>query len=374
MNPHLVMRDVAADPSLATDRGLAVIDGVAFHAVEVADPVYPLTLFIGVNTGRIARLSTMASDPLLRDVAVDVHYADWTPAPGGLQFPLRVALTVDGEILLEETRGSVEANVALDAADFAFPDGAAPSMSAEDAARGAMSAHYHQEFSGIGLRPVFDGLQTNVVATEVAPGVFHLTGGTHHSMAVEQNDRVVLVEGPLYDARSAALLDWTASQFPGKPVSHVISTHFHIDHSGGLRELVAAGATLVAGEASEPLYRRVLAAPSKLVPDGLEANPTDASLMLVPESGITLTDATHPVHVRRLVTGHAADMVIVELVNDEIIFESDLFNPGGVNFVELQKLLREDMIANGRTSYTIVGGHGTGPATFADLEAAITAQ
>ena len=34
----------------------------------------------------------------------------------------------------------------------------------------------------------------NVTVNRLADGVFYLTGGTHHSVAIEQKDHVVLVE------------------------------------------------------------------------------------------------------------------------------------------------------------------------------------
>jgi glyoxylase-like metal-dependent hydrolase (beta-lactamase superfamily II) len=191
-------------------------------------------------------------------------------------------------------------------------------------------------------------------------------------MAVEQQNGVVLVEAPLYDARSKALIAWASTQFPGKPVTHVVATHYHIDHSGGLREMVAAGATLVAGNSSAELYQRVLSAPSKVQPDTLETNPVDASIQLVSDADVILPDPVHPITVRRLITGHADDMVVVELPSDQVIFESDFFNPGVINFKEQEELLRDDLVARGLTAFAIVEGHTTsGPATFADLEAEI---
>ena len=46
-----------------------------------------------------------------------------------------------------------------------------------------------------------------VDAAKVADGVYFLTGGSHNSVAVEFKDYVVLVECPLSDERSLAVLD-----------------------------------------------------------------------------------------------------------------------------------------------------------------------
>src|SRR5439155_1503288 len=83
--------------------------------------------------------------------------------------------------------------------------------------------------------------------TQLAPGVFFLGGGTHNSLAIEQTNGIVIVEPPLYDERSDAVIAWASAQFPGKPITHLVITHFHDDHSGGLRAYVALGATIAVG-------------------------------------------------------------------------------------------------------------------------------
>ena len=53
---------------------------------------------------------------------------------------------------------------------------------------------------------------------------------------------IVVVETPLYDGRSAAVLAEARRLVPGKPIRTVINSHHHFDHSGGLRTAVAEGA------------------------------------------------------------------------------------------------------------------------------------
>ena len=43
--------------------------------------------------------------------------------------------------------------------------------------------------------------------TELMPGVFHVTGSTHHSFVVEMNDHIVVVEPPLYEERSQVVIN-----------------------------------------------------------------------------------------------------------------------------------------------------------------------
>ena len=57
-----------------------------------------------------------------------------------------------------------------------------------------------------------------VVAEKVADGVWFLAGGSHNSVAIEMKDHMVLVEAPLYDGRSNAVLAEVKKLAPGKPI------------------------------------------------------------------------------------------------------------------------------------------------------------
>ena len=84
-----------------------------------------------------------------------------------------------------------------------------------------------------------------VKADKVADGIWHLTGGSHHSVAIEMADHVIIYEAPLSEARGAAVFAATRKVIPGKPIRYVINSHHHFDHSGGLRALAAEGAAIV---------------------------------------------------------------------------------------------------------------------------------
>src|SRR5690606_5831346 len=103
---------------------------------------------------------------------------------------------------------------------------------------------------------------------EVAPGVYHAVGYSHHSMVVEFPSFVAVVEGPYTDAQSATLVR-LVQQRVGKPIRYVAPTHPHYDHTGGLRELVAAGANAVLAAGHEAELRAVIEAPHTNPPDEL---------------------------------------------------------------------------------------------------------
>lgn len=76
----------------------------------------------------------------------------------------------------------------------------------------------------------------------------------------------MVVEAPLNEARSLAVIAKVKETIPGKPIKYLVNTHAHFDHSGGLRTYVAEGATIVTHRGNEAYYKKVWAAPHTLNP------------------------------------------------------------------------------------------------------------
>lgn len=373
LNPHLILRDIAANPAIATESGVRMLDGSVHHLISVDEGVHPITLYVNAATGWIAKATTVESDPLLRDVDIEVLYYGWEPTDGKVLFPSEVYLARDNQILHQEVRTSVAVNEGIDTTIFDFPPEATPTYDAAAAARGDANHQFHESFASFGIP--LDGEQTFVNPIQIAPGVFYLTGGSHNSLAVEQQNGIVMIEAPLYEARSEAILAWSASNFPGKPVTHVIATHHHDDHTGGLRAFVAAGAEVVIREESEDFFKDVFRAKSSIVPDALAENPVTATIRTVAfDSSFAIQDTARPVIAYPVETGHAADMLMIYLPTQQIVFQSDLFNPGQPifppflqNSMDLHASITQ---AHNLTVSLIVGGHGASN-TFAEFEAAL---
>ncbi|MBA3889091.1 MAG: MBL fold metallo-hydrolase [Gemmatimonadaceae bacterium] len=84
-------------------------------------------------------------------------------------------------------------------------------------------------------------------AVRIGEGVYRLDGmpGGYHAAFVVGEEGVQVIEAPLNAQFSAAALQVIAETAPGKPVTHVMITHHHSDHVGGLGPYVARGARVV---------------------------------------------------------------------------------------------------------------------------------
>ena len=112
--------------------------------------------------------------------------------------------------------------------------------------------------------PVF-GVDEQLVADDV----YYFTGGTHHSVIVNFNDYVVVIEAPLDEARSNAVISEVKKLYYNKPIRYLINTHAHFDHAGGIRTYAAEGATILTYQMNKPYYEKTFAMPRTLSPDKL---------------------------------------------------------------------------------------------------------
>ena len=84
---------------------------------------------------------------------------------------------------------------------------------------------------------------------ELAPGVYAALGGGGNSLAVADGDEVLLVD-PKFPPASRWLRDWI-SRNVGLPVTKVVNTHYHYDHTEG--NVLYPGAHIYAHEATPGL-------------------------------------------------------------------------------------------------------------------------
>ena len=172
------------------------------------------------------------------------------------------------------------------------------------------------------------GAQTVSVQTErVADGVFYLKGGTHHSVAVEFADHVVVIEGPLNEQRSLAVIAEVKKLIPNKPIRYLVNTHHHFDHSGGLRAYVDEGAAIVTHEINKEFYQQAFSGPRTLNPDRLAQSLKKASIETVADKKV-LTDGTRTLELH-LIKGnpHNDGILMAFLPKEKILIEVDVFNP-----------------------------------------------
>ena len=355
-------------------RAAAKMDDVRHYPLVIQDSVYPITLHVHGETGRISKLATMEHDLYYGDVPLDATYNDWREIDGQ-HFPMHVMLSIAGAPSLEVRRSAIAVNPDFDPAAFTQPEGVAASHDAALADRGRRLSQWIQGISHAGSpKPT---VKPKINPTELSPGVHSLSvtpDDALRTLVVEQSAGVVVIEPGYQDLRGEAIIEWTAQNIPGKPLSHVVLTHFHLDHVGGVRPYVAAGAVLVAHELAESHYRRLFGRlKSKILPDAYDRNPVAAKIAKVPGDGAyRIEDPLRPVAVYPVRNRHTTDMVMVWVEKEQILFNGDLYSPGEdipdktpMGGVDLDRGIREQ----GLQVKLLTPSHGFPSVTYQEFKA-----
>src|SRR5262249_34205172 len=121
----------------------------------------------------------------------------------------------------------------------------------------------------VGVPPYLPGLTPTEVVTTAGARVVHYKFTFYNTMVIEMPSSLIVVEAPLTDSASAAVIADLKTRFPGKPVKAIVSTHFHFDHSGGIRRYLGEYPTadLYVPAQQVDFYTQLARAPHTLAPD-----------------------------------------------------------------------------------------------------------
>jgi glyoxylase-like metal-dependent hydrolase (beta-lactamase superfamily II) len=172
-----------------------------------------------------------------------------------------------------------------------------------------------------------------VEVQKLADGVYLMGGGSHNSVAIEFKEYIAVVEAPLDEERSLAVIEEVVKLIPSKPIRFVVNTHQHSDHAGGLRTYMHIGATIVTQWKNFNFYNRDVLnyAPRTMNPDMLSLwPPTEVSEGYQYETvreNYTFTDGARRLHLTYVQPlDHAEGMLMAYLPNEKLAIEADLFD------------------------------------------------
>ncbi len=172
-----------------------------------------------------------------------------------------------------------------------------------------------------------------VTMERLGDGIFLVGGGTHNSVAIEFKDYVAVIEAPIDETRSLAVIDEVVRRFPSKPIRFVINTHQHHDHIGGLRTYMHVGATIITHWKNMPFYTRDVLnyAPRTLRPDILTwSPPTELAEGYYYEQvteNYVLSDGTRNLSLHYVQPlRHADGMLMAYLPKEKILIQADLLD------------------------------------------------
>jgi glyoxylase-like metal-dependent hydrolase (beta-lactamase superfamily II) len=267
------------------------------HAITfpAADVMVTATL----NTANLVEKVVVPEDnPVLGDTAIETTYSDYREF-NGVRFPTHMVRIEGGFPTLELTVNEVRPNLSVNLE--------VPQNIAQAAAQ---------------PRP-----ELKVEAKKLADGVYRMEGPgvSHHSVAVEFKDYIVVIEGPDSDRLALPIIEATKKAIPNKPIKYVVNTHVNFDHAGGLRAFVAEGATVTTHTSNKAYYERVWARPRTLDPDRLAQSPRKPVIESVEEKRV-ISDGTQQLELYHLTAiWHNVGMLAGYLRKQKILVVADLF-------------------------------------------------
>lgn len=308
---------------------------------------------VDTRTNLPVRVEKIVDQPMLGDVAFYTEYADWQDV-GGVKVPMRITqrfedLVTIGDVRLTSTR------IDADVGNIAVTDSirnAAPVVQA-------------------GQQPP----APTIVVDTLAPGVWRIAGQSHHTIAIELSNQIVLVEAPQNDARTLAAIAKARELRPAKPLDLLINTHHHFDHAGGLRAAISQGLTIVTQQGNKEFYEKVVF-PRRhtIVPDALAQNPKPLKLRTVGQTQV-INDPLRTIEIHHVAGNpHNGNMLVVYLPAEKILIQADLYNPPAPNAQAPPSFpfaahLFADIQRRGLQIDRVVGIHGN-PVPFSELQAA----
>jgi len=249
-----------------------------------------------IRRGEVEYVRTIMDSAVLGDTPIEWRYTEYRDFDG-VRFPTHIARRVAGLPWYELDVSAVRINTAT---PFSVPAEVAadpkPSMS-------------------------------EVEVSELAPGVHRFGGGSHNSVVIEQKGGIVVIEAPLGEERSVAVMARVRTMFPGRPIQRVINTHAHFDHAGGLRAYVAEGVTVVTHVRNAAYYQKAWRQPRTLNPDAL-SKARRAPRFETFTDQLVLPDPERPIEIHRIEgSGHHDAFAMIYLPAQKILVEADAWTP-----------------------------------------------
>jgi len=259
------------------------------------------TLAIDAATRLPTRVVSTTDNANLGDVAIETRFADYQDV-AGLKLPAR--LTVKTDKYTTATIQLTQQRVNADAGNLAAPAAAASAP------------------------PIAGAPAPVVTVEEIATGIWLLAGQSHNSAVVEFDDHLMLIEAPQSEARTLAVIAAARNLRPGKPLTQLVSSHFHSDHTGGLRAAVSEGLTVITHDGNAAFYADAIKRPHTLAPDALARSPKPLTIETVGEER-EFADKTMTVELYHIAGNpHADTLLMAYFPKSRVLVEADAFSPG----------------------------------------------
>jgi glyoxylase-like metal-dependent hydrolase (beta-lactamase superfamily II) len=258
---------------------------------------YPIIGWIDENN-QVTKVTTWFPNPMVGDEYVETRYARYKDY-NGFQFGpvIHQSIGIPPDPSYDFTASTVEVNVANAAVQI-------PAAVRETGESTAM-----------------------VQTRQLAPGTWLIGGNGYNSVALEFANFSAVIEAPLDERRSIAVMNEVRRLIPNKPLRYVVNTHHHYDIAGGLRGYAAEDVLIVTQQSNFDDYEALATSlhTQMIDPDALGRAPRQVHYIRVQEHW-TMTDGKRNLEIYHVQNQeHSEDMLMAYLPAEKILVEADLF-------------------------------------------------
>ena len=253
-----------------------------------AENKYTLIGYVN-DQGQVEKVETQVDNAVLGDVPIEVTYSDYKDF-SGLKFPTRILQKDGGYPVYDLTITEVKPN------------------------------------AEVNIQPNQPTTPPVVTSEKVADGVHYVAGGgATASIVVEFAEFVTVLEAPLSEIRSLAVIEEVKRLIPNKPIKYLVNTHHHFDHSSGLRTYVAEGSIIVTHDVNKAYYEKTFKMPHKLNPDKLELSKKKAVIESFTDKK-TITDGVRTIELYHIAGNlHNDGIIMIYFPKEKMLAVCDMF-------------------------------------------------
>ena len=253
------------------------------------------------DRGRLRRYTRLWAHPRLGDVrdSVEYFYRGTEPLPDSMAMAV-YHRDANYRILLRRVSWS---HAAIAESLFAAPD--------------SSELDPPEDPDGVGAVPPL---------VEVAPGLWsvELSDIDSRTLIVEFADHLAVLEVAVGSANGERIVDAARRHWPSKPIRYALFSHYHPHYTGGLRAMMAEGATVVTTPGNEAFVRHLAELPFVSQPDRYARHPRPPKVVTFADR-YELADSTN-----RLVaidygarSDHTDEFVVFWFPRQKLMFEAE---------------------------------------------------
>jgi glyoxylase-like metal-dependent hydrolase (beta-lactamase superfamily II) len=336
--PHLLLVHVLERAETLRWLGETTLDGRSFQVISfAAETGAQISLYFDARTKLLTRYESIGSNPVMGDIKTGGIYSEYQML-GGIRLPKRRLSIFGSHVSNEDEYREVTLDFAAERGLLEVPEGYVEAVPA----------------TGEAAAPV----------RKMGDGVYLLQNlpGGYRVMFMEFADHVMVLEAPTDASASKAAIGRIKQLAPAKPIRYVSFSHFHFDHTGGLRQYIAEGATIVIPPGNRPFVEALAKSGFTIRPDALSLRPR-APVIETFTGKRVFTDGTRTLELYSIgPVSHVNDMVMFYFPKEKILFQGDMFSMTEAGTVppviEINRELARKVEELGLEVESLIGVHG----------------